>query len=163
MRQVKQFTFTANFDIDIFDRYSSLTKLQRVYAYCLRFIKNAKIKGENRGERTIGALSIEELNEVSTKLIRHIQEREFSQDLACLERAQPLPRKSKLLTLNPFLDKGGLVRVGGRIANSSFQSDKKYPILLPQKHKFTDLLIRSEHVATDVPAFLDPLVQRVHI
>lgn len=51
-----------------------------------------------------------------------------------------------MLSLNPFLDKDGLIRVGGRPSNLEFGYDKKFPIVLPNKHNFTRLLVKNEHL-----------------
>lgn len=47
--------------------------------------------------------------------------------------------------MNPFIDDNGILRVGGRLNNASINYDQKFPILLPAKIHFTQLLIRSEH------------------
>ncbi|KAJ8962081.1 hypothetical protein NQ318_018032 [Aromia moschata] len=74
-RQIKQLSFLAIPEINIFNHYWSLNKLQRVFTYCLRFIKNIKAA---KNDRKIGALENEEINEATLKLIRLVQEREFS-------------------------------------------------------------------------------------
>ncbi|KAJ8934583.1 hypothetical protein NQ318_010879, partial [Aromia moschata] len=66
-RQIKQLSFLAIPEINIFNHYSSLNKLQRVFTYCLRFIKNIKAA---KNDRKIGALEKEEINEATLKLIR---------------------------------------------------------------------------------------------
>lgn len=47
--------------------------------------------------------------------------------------------------LNPFLDNQGVIRVGGRLANSDFHYDQKHPIILPNKHPFVKYLITHMH------------------
>ncbi|UYV80707.1 hypothetical protein LAZ67_19001475 [Cordylochernes scorpioides] len=49
--------------------------------------------------------------------------------------------KSPLIKLNPFLDKGGLLRVGGRLDNTFLSFDQKHPISLPKAHYITQLTI----------------------
>lgn len=53
--------------------------------------------------------------------------------------------KSKISSLNPFLDKEELIRVGGRLHASSFGFEKKHPIVLDSRHHFTKLLFEYEH------------------
>ncbi|XP_024887380.1 uncharacterized protein LOC112464561 [Temnothorax curvispinosus] len=52
---------------------------------------------------------------------------------------------SKLLSLNPFVDERGLLRVGGRIQNSHVAFEKKHPIILPSDSRFTRLLFKKEY------------------
>lgn len=56
-----------------------------------------------------------------------------------------LPPSSRIKCLSPFLDKDGLIRVGGRLGNSSINYDSKHPILLPCKSKLTSLIISYYH------------------
>lgn len=63
-----------------------------------------------------------------------------------METQRELPRFSKLLSLGPFMDSNGLLRVRERIINSDISFEQKHPIILPKSHKFTELLIKHEHV-----------------
>ena len=44
--------------------------------------------------------------------------------------------------LHPFLDKDGLLQVGGRIGEADVSDSIKYPVILPRKSNTTTLLIR---------------------
>ncbi|KAJ8933002.1 hypothetical protein NQ318_003667, partial [Aromia moschata] len=125
-----------------FERYSILYKLQRIFAFCLRFVENIKTPKE---QRIHGKLTIEELKRSQSMLIKIVQAETFSQEIHDLEKNRMVNRGSKLSSLNPFLDESKLIRVGGRIGKSSLEYDRKYPIVLPEKHHFTRLIIRAEH------------------
>ncbi|KAJ8956011.1 hypothetical protein NQ318_006287 [Aromia moschata] len=125
-----------------FERYSILYKLQRIFAYCLRFVENIKTPKE---QRIHGKLTIEELKRSQSMLIKIVQAETFSQEIHDLEKNRMVNRGSKLSSLNPFLDESKIIRVGGRIGKSSLEYDRKYPIVLPEKHHFTRLIIRAEH------------------
>jgi hypothetical protein len=43
------------------------------------------------------------------------------------------------------LDQEGIIRCGGRIASAQIAEDSKFPMLLPTKHQFTDLVIETAH------------------
>ena len=45
----------------------------------------------------------------------------------------------------PFLDGAGILRVGGRLQNSSSDYQSKHQLLLPSKHHVTKLLIIDVH------------------
>jgi hypothetical protein len=45
---------------------------------------------------------------------------------------------------NPFIDNSGMIRVGGRLSNSQYPHDKKYPIVLPKGH-VTRLILENTH------------------
>ncbi|XP_070170948.1 uncharacterized protein [Polyergus mexicanus] len=74
-------------------------------------------------------------------------ERHFPSEIQALNDKSLLPRSSSLLSLYPFLGKDKLIRLGGRIDNSSLSYDERHPIILP-KHRISDLLIAQAHKAS---------------
>lgn len=132
---------TSNVDF-IFNRYSSLTQLHRVFTYVCRFLYNIK---PSNTVKLRGELTPNELNQALTLLLKLTQNQAFSEDLKLLRANKTLSNSSKLLSLNVFLDEQGLLRVGGRIRHSIQTFDKKHPILLPSNHPLTKLIIDYEH------------------
>ena len=53
---------------------------------------------------------------------------------------------ASLSQLNPQLNEG-LLRVGGRLRNAPVTYERKHPIILPYKHRVTDLIVRQYHEA----------------
>ena len=56
-------------------------------------------------------------------------------------------KKSALYKFNPFLDKRGLLRLGGRLGNAALTYEEKHPVILPKKDHVTQLLIKHYHEA----------------
>ncbi|KRX33458.1 hypothetical protein T05_6458, partial [Trichinella murrelli] len=50
-----------------------------------------------------------------------------------------------LIHLTPFIDEFGVIRVGGRLQQSNLLYQHKHPVILPNKHNITDLIIQGEH------------------
>ena len=128
-------------DEEMFTKFSSWTKLQRVGAYCLRFIYNCRHKNSPYQ----GALSPNELNEATLLCVRHAQNDSFRKEITDLQRKGRLSNKSSLLTLNPFLDGNQCLRVGGRLQNSELNFDQQHPLILPKGHHITTLIIEDIH------------------
>ena len=58
-------------------------------------------------------------------------------------RKRKFPRSSSLNSLSPFFDQENkVIRVGGRLANSPYTIDRKFPVLIPRKSPITEMLIR---------------------
>ncbi|XP_026465156.1 uncharacterized protein LOC113367788 [Ctenocephalides felis] len=125
--------------------YSSLIKLVRVTAFCYRFLQNLKLKKKEK-ELLYGPLTVDEFNNSLNKLIKISQYEIFKQDIDIVARGEALHKSSKLKSLTPFLDKNGILRVGGRIKNSNLPYDKCHPIILPKNHQLTILITRHEHL-----------------
>ncbi|XP_067933335.1 uncharacterized protein [Watersipora subatra] len=67
-------------------------------------------------------------------------------EVQSLTKEQPLNPKSTVFNLNPFLDKNGVMRIGGRLNRSTALSfSEKHPILLPKSGHFTHLLLQHLH------------------
>ncbi|GFW20518.1 uncharacterized protein TNCV_4547851 [Trichonephila clavipes] len=81
----------------------------RILSYIFRFVNNArrKVKGN-------GPLEADELDKAEIFLIKCVQSQEFSVDIKCLQQQQRVLPKSKLKSLNLFLDSDGVLRVGGQ-------------------------------------------------
>ncbi|KAK9730068.1 Pao retrotransposon peptidase [Popillia japonica] len=126
----------------IFTRYSCQSKLSRIAAYCIRYITNLRARITTRtDDLRVGPLTIEEVTVATSRLIRNIQEHAFEDEMRCLSKNSPLSNRSKILCLNPFLDENRLMRVGGRLRQSELSFSERHPILLPNNHPYTYLLI----------------------
>ncbi|XP_063911207.1 uncharacterized protein LOC135128239 [Zophobas morio] len=125
-------------------QFSDFIKLQRSIAYLNRFVTNIG----NKNNQNYGPLSCSELDLALTIILRHIQSTEFDEEIRTLSNNLPLKPSSKLLCLNPFLDKDGILRVGGRLNLATTISDyKKHPYLLPRNHHVTMLIISHIHLS----------------
>lgn len=127
---------------NIFDKFSNFTKLQRVVAWIIRFAKNSKI---NKSLRESGSLKSLELQDSLNILVKLCQSESFAPEIKMLSAKQTLKTSSNILSLNPFLDKNNIIRVGGRIKNSDYSFDKKFPVLLPKNHALTKLIFKQFH------------------
>lgn len=121
------------------ERFSSLSRLRRVVAYCRRFMFNSR----HNLERRSGPLTVEELRAAELIVIKIVQVKEFGQDLKALKSGGPTtPRLKKF---NPFVDETGILRVGGRLRHANIPYVNKFPIILPKKNWFTNLVIDFFH------------------
>ncbi|GFU49793.1 integrase catalytic domain-containing protein [Trichonephila clavipes] len=91
----------------IISKFSNFTKLIRVIALCKRFINNCK-----SGSKVKGQLKSEEVESAHKFLVKTIQQAEYSQEISHLKYHKPIPRSSKLLSLNIFLDEDEILWVG---------------------------------------------------
>ncbi|XP_046142183.1 uncharacterized protein LOC123987906 [Osmia bicornis bicornis] len=122
---------------EILNRYSCIAKLRRIVAYCLRFKKDYRRKGP---------LTAEEIHNADERIVKLIQASTFAQEIHCLKNRTELHPKSKVLSLQPFLDDHGILRVGGRLQNASISLEQKHPMLLPKNNHVTDLILRQAYL-----------------
>ena len=136
----------------LLSKFSSWIKLTHVVAYMLRFINRCKAKFSTRIptldtpsklQVSTPPLSVQEINLAKTRILLLTQQEAFTAEIALLQKKQLLSQT--IQRLKPFLDAEGLIRVGGRLSNSSLVYNAKHPILLPKRHCVTDLLIDYHH------------------
>ena len=108
------------------DRFSSLSKLVRVTALVLKFIKRIK-----RGPETHPEISAEEVNAAKILWYKEVQTK-----LEENEKSSSIWEQ-----LGVSKDEDGVLRCKGRIQNSSLPYSVKFPILLLRKQHFTKLVI----------------------
>ncbi|XP_071040053.1 uncharacterized protein [Parasteatoda tepidariorum] len=123
------------------DNYSDLNKVFRITGYIFRFIHNCKAAHEKR----IGAITASELTNAETYWIKVVQRIEFEKEYLDLKNNSPIHPNSKLYDLNPILSADDLIALKGMLQNSDFDVQSKHPIIIPNKTKFTELLIFKEH------------------
>ena len=116
--------------IDV-NRFGSLEKLTRTMMLVLRFGRPLGARGTQS--------TAEDRRKALSKLIIQDQQSQFPEEYGNLQMKQPLPKKSRLLEFNPFIDENGIMRMSGRV--------NKNLILLSDKSPLTKLLIQDAHVA----------------
>lgn len=149
-------------------KLSSLKKILRILSYVFRFIRKvpklkeirAKLKTKSRPSekcadtnkrikrlfQLIVKPSTEDLESALKVCVRGVQTEAFGEEKIYLSRKNgTLPHSSNVQSLHPFLDAEQILRVGGRLQNSLLSFDEKHPMLLPPKHRLTQLLFQEEH------------------
>ena len=125
----------------IIKRFSSFARMLRVMSYCFRFIDRIR----KRLFETKSFITTKEIQFVKNRLILIAQMHYFPREYECLQDKRPINRKSRLLTLTPFLDKDGLLRVGGRLSYSGLSYNERYPVIIPEKSYFAQLFVKYTH------------------
>jgi hypothetical protein len=125
----------------VINQFSTFRKLRRIIALCLRFAHLCKKRITKNG---YNHPSTAELQNAEEKIILLVQKANFEHEIRDLKAGRQVNSKSKLKLLNPFIDNSGMIRVGGRLPNSQYPHDKKYPIVLPKGH-VTRLILENTH------------------
>ncbi|CAG9113679.1 unnamed protein product [Plutella xylostella] len=121
-------------------KFSSWLRLLRSTSVMISFIdiKIKKLTGVINGDMMIRAERL---------LIKYAQMQSFPDDLKDLKKINTLSKSSKLLTLSPYLDDFGILRVGGRIeAARDVPADMKHPVILDGRHHIARLIVKHLHI-----------------
>ncbi|KAI5727702.1 hypothetical protein M8J77_005854 [Diaphorina citri] len=127
------------------EKYSQLTKLQRVFAYVFRFINNVR---SVREQRSLGTLSVSELDNSLMTITKLEQQYHFDKVISALQSNSKI-NNSAILKLTPFLDEHGRLRVGGRLRNAkNLSQDSTHPLLLAKHCHLSKLLCDHYHMSS---------------
>ena len=132
-------------------RVSNWCKLKRIIALVLIYLRRLLLKVHRKKSMVEmtesydivpGTRSFPDLNSVQmaeSLLIKSSQRKYFSNELKILGEKGILNKKSRTYKFDPYLDRCGLLRVGGR------SEEMKHPVLLARKSEISVMIIRWCH------------------
>lgn len=127
---------------DMLSQTNSFPKLVVRMAYILRFIKHGKqLLAKKRENGAAEKRVLQPISEVpplkrhetiaaEIVFIKLSQRESFIDELAACEANQPIATNSSLRSLNPFIAEDGLLRVGGRLENTSVPWNERHSIII---------------------------------
>ena len=150
--------------------FSDWLRAKRAMAVCRRYlyallerVRSRKVQPQDANKIAIQksqTVDIAELKSAEREIIRQVQGDSFKKEIKTLvsltstnemqrdearKRNKEIKQASMLYHLDPFLDREGILRVGGRIQQASLEEDIKNPVMLPKKGRVTELLIKDFH------------------
>jgi len=78
-------------------------------------------------------------------IVRVVQRECFCEEITCIVDKKPLSRDSSIVSLDPFVDEEGVLRIGGRLRRSKITSNEKFPMIVPKRHHIALLIVRHYH------------------
>ena len=133
------------------ERFSSWKKLVTAIAHlqhiaqCFQHDRSATC--DCKGWHLCASARSVEAFECATKVVlRTLQHDAYSREISYLMERKCIPKDSSVISLSPFLDLDGILRVGGRLSKAThLVSKEKNPIILPSKHHVSRLIARHCH------------------
>lgn len=105
-----------------------------------RFVRRTRTPRDEQS--ACGQLNIQDMRKGMKYIVRLLQQSELQEEMQCIKQGET-PRR--LAPLQPFIDEDGFLRVGGRLQGSNLPFEAKHQLILPQKHRITELLIKKIH------------------
>ena len=141
-------------------RFSSFKRFIRTMAWMLRFMRNTRKRAQQRRlgnlspatmekareaahKRELEVLTLKEVEEAKSHVLRLIQRSEYNEEYNSLERGDK--RKLHLINqLNLYMDKG-LIKCKGRLEKADLPEEARFPLLMPKGHPVTLIIMREAH------------------
>ncbi|XP_063383320.1 uncharacterized protein LOC134669601 [Cydia fagiglandana] len=125
----------------LLNKYSSLQKIIHILAWIQRALT------PKRKQRP-SYLTLQEIRKAKLTIIKHVQQREFGEEIEHLRKHECVQKQSKLKQLNPFLDQQQILRVKGRLDQALMSEEMKHPKIIPRESRLATLLIDQAHKLT---------------
>ncbi|XP_053691613.1 uncharacterized protein LOC128740127 [Sabethes cyaneus] len=138
----------SQFADHLFAKYSSYTKLRRVFGYCMKFIRLSQRKPQKSSHSMSHVLTTNDLKAADYALARLAQAQLYPEELTLLTsptKDQSDMKSSPLKWLKPFICTEGIIRVGGRLSNSELPEEIKHPLVLSARHPLAEILVSHYH------------------
>ncbi|XP_043063573.1 uncharacterized protein LOC122319825 [Drosophila ficusphila] len=114
---------------------NSFASLQRIFGYVFKFINRIRQPD----------LKVSDIQSGTQLLLRLVQRSHLWEDIKSLQSKGVVAQSSSLASLSPFIDQFGLLRVDGRLRNSSLDFNARHPIILPRSHPVTAAIVTHFH------------------
>jgi hypothetical protein len=101
---------------DFMQRFSKLNRFIRVVALCRRFIHNCR---QPKADRQTTPFTTQELYLALICCVKLLQHISYAPEIENLTRGQAISTSSTLKALHPFIHHEGILRVGGRLQQST--------------------------------------------
>ncbi|KFD61219.1 hypothetical protein M514_26603 [Trichuris suis] len=124
----------------LFDRVSRFKTCVRIVAYIYRFLHYKTFTS------TSVTLSAWEIKKALAKCIHVFQRFAFPEEYELLRNGMGLNPKSKLISLDPFLDEDQVIRVGGRLRQGIQLDINRHPAIIPADCSLVHRLVWQRHI-----------------
>ncbi|XP_069110180.1 uncharacterized protein [Argopecten irradians] len=140
-------------DSEVFETYSSWKRLVTSYAILIHIVRTFRKEtkcGYTTWHVCKESTSPETLKAAKDLLIAKVQEKVYSKEIRALKEGKRIPRDSHILTLSPYLDDKGLLRLGGRMRHlrDKVGLESVNPLIIPTKCHVAKLLVQHYHEQT---------------
>lgn len=132
----------VDFSPVINEKYSSLTRLLRISAYVLRFIRNLKAELSDNTNPAIKELSATEIKQAEWYWIKTVQASSFKDEINFFTKKSQLPPLPRIRQFGLYRDYEGILRCKGGLNNAHLPTTSRNPVLLPSKSDSVNLVIK---------------------
>lgn len=77
--------------------------------------------------------------------LKDLQRQAYQEEIKLPSKGAWRSSQSKLYQLDAFLDQDGILKVGGRLKNASLPTLQKHPVIIPNDHHITKIIISRNH------------------
>ena len=143
-----KFTSGKLLDLARLNNWDKLVRLVAIFGKAMKEFIRAKQKGQLKIKNLteITSLMPIDYDRAEKFIVKKVQDEAFIEILEQIEKNGKVLPSNSLVSLRPFLDEEGILRVGGRLKDMSrLQFDQRCPQLLPKRHPISETVARHYH------------------
>lgn len=125
------------------ETFSLAERLSKFSSWAKAVKAVARLSRRVRKVKSNAPTTVSEQERAAHVIIQDVQKQTYGKEIKLLSKGSQLPHHNKLFHLDVFVDKDGLLKVGGRL--SSIKDSFKHPIVIPKEHHVTKLIISHCH------------------
>lgn len=129
----------------VWEQLSLSDRLSRFSSWSKAIQAVARLICRARKDNSTDHSTVQEREDTHCIIIRDLQRQVYPEEIKLLSKVTQLPSQSKLFQLDAFVDKDGLLKVGGRLKNASLPTSLNHPIIIPKSHHITKAIIAYCH------------------
>lgn len=135
---------------DLVSRSSNWVHTLRRVPWLLRFLDwmQCRVEGRKNPQHTADVckgINQEDLEAAKRKIVILAQKCKYPAEMKSLKEGKLMRASSRLVRLKPIMKEDEVMRVGGRISLASLTADARNPMIFPNSHHVTMILIRNIH------------------
>lgn len=142
-------TITNSGSLIPYNEKSRYYRLLRIRCWLVRAVKIFRCLGLHHRKSVLNFreyLTAQEIREAENFWCQIAQQEDFVEEYNLLKLDKPVPKRSPIYKLSPFLGDDGLIRISGRINNAECVSrGTKEPVIMPKSHIITKLIVKQYH------------------
>lgn len=127
------------------EKFSSLNRLLTAMVRCRRLLQINMRSPPPLARAPLVSVTADELQKEFLTCVKLSQRQVYLTEIRSIEKKQPVSVRSVLRTLDPYLDASDILRVGGRLGNSSLPDEEKHPVILDGHCHLAKLVISWAH------------------
>ena len=152
-RVIHLITPSSELALDVLTKSSNYFTILVIMAWIFKACQIFKSKSSSSPRPTL-PIQQSDILQAEQWMLLESQKRSFPREREALLKGHLLPHNSPLRALTPYLDDQQLLRVGGRLNNSSLAHFQQHPVITSSKD---ELVIKYDHIFTLLSAIVAPL------
>ena len=128
--------------------FSKWDRARKAVVLCVKYVRILRGRVNKSKDSPKTEVLVCDLVQARRLIVKAVQAKKFKEEIIGLNTHSKINSSSSIAKLDPYIDGGGVLRVGGRLRRAPELSEGvKFPAVLPKDSHVTTMIIRHFHEA----------------